>query len=174
MDHSFWLFLHSQRHCFPLYLIRLAQHTAADAGTTVSEVPKGLLRWLSGDIPRGGAEIALAFCLCVFWLHQSGGRRGCSGGLPCAHVQVRLFFLHTPRCETWDGAWVAAPSPQQKPSTTSQNVTAPNHSPSISVHDIPGPPPRHRPHIFTFPSMEMQAMFHDMFARHVLCISPDF
>jgi len=45
-----------------------------------------------------------------------------------------------PRCEAWDGAWVATPSPQQKPSTSSQNVTALNHSPSLSVHDIPGPP----------------------------------
>ena len=37
------------------------------------------LQWLGGDIPRGGAEIALAFCLCVFRLHQSRGRSGCSG-----------------------------------------------------------------------------------------------
>jgi len=31
----------------------------------VSEVPQGLLRWLGGDILRGGAEIALTFCLCI-------------------------------------------------------------------------------------------------------------
>ena len=56
-------------------------------------MPQGLLRWLGGDIPRGGAEIALAFCLCVFRLHQSKGRRGCSGRLVVASLEETWGLL---------------------------------------------------------------------------------
>jgi hypothetical protein len=52
--------------------------------------------------------IALAFCLCVFRLpvHQSTGRRGCSGGLVVASLKetrgllsrwLRVFRLHHSR-----------------------------------------------------------------------------
>ena len=51
---------------FPFQSQSLARHTTADADATVSEVLQGLLRCLGGDIPRGGAGIALAYCLCVF------------------------------------------------------------------------------------------------------------
>jgi len=52
-----------------------------------------LLRWLGGDIPRGGAEIAPAFCLCVFRLHQSRGRRSCSGRLVVASLEETWGLL---------------------------------------------------------------------------------
>ena len=43
--------------------------------------PQGVICWVGGGITRGGAEIALAFCLCVFRLHESRGGRECSDGL---------------------------------------------------------------------------------------------
>ena len=85
MDCSCWWFsplIFKYRYTVsPPYLKSLAKHTTVDAVATVSEVPQGLLRWLGGDIPREVAGIALAFCLCVFRLHHSRGRRGWSGGL---------------------------------------------------------------------------------------------
>ena len=37
--------------------------------------------------------IALAFCLCVFRLHQSNGRRGCSGRLVVASLEETWGLL---------------------------------------------------------------------------------
>ena len=48
------------------------------------------------DSSRGGAVIALAFCLCVLRLHQSRGRRRCSCWLLLAYRPgPRCFFIHT-------------------------------------------------------------------------------
>jgi len=52
-----------------------------------------LLRWLSGDIPRGGAGIALAFCPYICRLHHSWRRRGCSGDLVVASLEETQGLL---------------------------------------------------------------------------------
>ena len=60
-----------------LHLKVRTRQTAADAGATVSEVPRdcsGVLGQVGSDIPGRGAGIALAFCLCVSRLHHSRGR----------------------------------------------------------------------------------------------------
>ena len=62
-------------------------------GATVSEVLQGFLRWLNGDIPRGGAGIALAFCPCIYRLHHSRRRRVCSGGLVVASLKETQGLL---------------------------------------------------------------------------------
>ena len=54
---------------------------------------QGLLRCLGGDIPRGGAGIALAFRLCVFGLHHSRGRGGCPSVLAVASLKETRGLL---------------------------------------------------------------------------------
>ena len=81
----------------------LARHTTADAGATVSEVLQGLLRCLGGDIPRGGAGIALAYCLCVFISATS--LKGAQGLLwrVAMSLPPRCFFIHTHRFDPIKG-----------------------------------------------------------------------
>ena len=59
---------------------------------------QGLLRCLGGDIPRGGAGIALAFRLCVFGLHHSRGRGGCPSVLAVASLKETRGLLSRFEC----------------------------------------------------------------------------
>ena len=61
----------------------------------ISEVSRGLLWCLGGDIPRGGTGFALAFCPCVFRLHSLKGAQGLLWRVAMSPRGVVCAFFHT-------------------------------------------------------------------------------